>query len=401
MFYFFLEYFRPADPLKMPLVISIVMFVWWATLKNKIWAPQIVCFYLLVAAIAVMGPFAVNNYSLWIGFQSMAVWLIFISVPIIHVADSLRKLRALIDTLIALHCYLAIHALLNNGFGPGGFVEDENDVALSINTILPLAFFSLLTAQTTRGKKVLYAAAIVTMVAGVVATNSRGGFLGLVVAIVACLLFSPRRKLGWTVGAVLLLSGLTVAPDSYWAEMATILVDAESDVGTGAHRKRMWEIAMSMFWSNPVFGVGLNNFQWNVGNYMSGELLEKEGRSYMGTVAHSVYFTILSETGAVGSLLVASIVYFSVKSIRRVFSGARKLLALTDLDARVRANLLETKGMAHGLSCGMIGYGVSGIFLTTFAYPHLWYVVALIVALAKVAEGLVLNSTEPKSSAAR
>ncbi len=127
------------------------------------------------------------------------------------------------------------------------------------------------------------------------------------------------------------------------------------------------------------------------------ELIEHEGRSYMGTAAHSVYFTILAETGAAGALLIGAIAYFSVKSIRSVLAGARRLEALPGLDANTRANLLEIKGMAYGLGGGMIGYGVSGIFLTAFVYPHFWYVVALIVALAKVTEEMVRDNASPQS----
>jgi len=399
--YLFLEYVRPLNPLGVPLAISVVLFIWWMTLKTKVWAPQLVCLYLLVAAIAVMGPFAANNFAIWTGFRSMVAWLLCISIPMACFANSLRKIRVLVNALIALHCYLGLYALLGSGRGPGGFVGDENDVALAINTVMPLAFFSLLTAQTARGK-LFYAAAVVTMVAGVVATSSRGGFLALVAVIVFCFLFSPRKRLGLAIGAALLLVGLPVVPESYWTEMATIALDLDSEQeGTGGQRLRLWGVAMDMFWSNPIFGVGLNNFEYNVKNYVSAELWEKDPRRYLGQTMHSVYFTILAETGAVGSLLVAAITYFSVKSIRSVLAGARKIEALTDLDAETRANLLQIKGTAYGLGGGMIGYGVSGIFLTAFAYPQFWYAVALIVALEKVAEGIVANSSGPKSAAVR
>lgn len=324
LIYLFLDYVRPVDPLGIPLVISLVLFIWWMTLKRKVWAPQVVCLYLLVAAIAVMGPFAVNNFAVWIGFRSMVAWLLCISIPMMYFANSLRKVRVLINALIALHGYLGLHALLRGGVGPGGIVGDENDVALAINTMVPLAFFSLLTAQTARGK-LFYLAAVVSMVAGLVATNSRGGFVGLVAVVVFCFLFSPRRRLGLAIGAVLLLVGLAIVPGSYWTEMATIAPDAvDSEAGTGAQRMRLWGIAIDMFWSNPILGVGLNNFEYNVKSYVSAALWEEDPRRYLGQAAHSVYFTILSETGAVGSLLVAAITYFSVKSIRSVLAGARR-----------------------------------------------------------------------------
>jgi len=381
--YLCLEYIRPAYPLGIPMIISIVLFLWWLKLKEKIWVPQVVYFYLLIAVIAVMGPFAVNNFSVWMGFESMFAWLACISIPMLHLADSVRKLRVLINTLIGLHCYLAVHALLHNGFGPGGFVGDENDVALAINVMIPVAFCSALNAQTTR-VKVLYWAATVVLVAGVVATKSRGGFLGLVAVIGYCFFFSPRKKAGLLIGGLLCAAGFFLIPGSYWEEMGTINEAAESDIGTGAHRKRLWGVAMNMFFANPIFGVGLNNFPWNAGEYMSAELIEHEGRSYSGTAAHSVYFTILAEVGAAGSLVVAAIAYYSVKSTRAIIKKVKEMEVSQNLVAQVRPTILEVKGMAYGLGGGMIGYAVSGIFLTAFVYPHFWYVVALIVAVERV-----------------
>jgi O-antigen ligase len=176
--------------------------------------------------------------------------------------------------------------------------------------------------------------------------------------------------------------------------MATIAGEAESDVGTGAHRMRLWGVAMEIFWANPLFGVGLNNYPFTVGDYMPAELLEKEGRSYGGQAAHSLYFTILSETGVVGSVLVGAIAYFSIRDVRTVLRRTRK--AEKSVDAKSHGDLLEIRGMAYGLCGGMVGFGVAGVFLTAFAYPHFWYVVALVVSLVKLTERLNTRSTDGK-----
>lgn len=387
--YFILDYGRPVNPLGMPLVISVVLFIWWATLKDKIWVPQMYCFYVLLGVIAVMGPFAVNNFSVWIGFQSMVAWLACIAIPLMYFADSLRKIRVLVNTLILLHCYLSGYAMLHSGFGPGGHVGDENDVALSLNVTIPLAFCAFLGARTMRGK-VSYLLACVVMIAGVVATNSRGGFLGLVAVFLYCFIFSPRKKLGLVLGAMLCLGGLLFIPESYWEEMGTISRDAANeDVGTGAHRKHLWATATNMFLSHPLFGVGIDNFQWNAGDYMPEEVREKEGRSYAGTSAHSVYFTILAETGSAGVLVVGAIVYFSVRSIRQTLRLANKIELETNREES-RADVLEIRARAYGFGGGMIGFGVSGIFLTAFEYPHLWYLAAFVVAIMNVTERLRL-----------
>lgn len=388
--YLILDYGRPVNPLGMPLMISVVLFFWWLTLKDKVWAPQVYCFYLLLAVIAVMGPFAVNNFSVWIGFQSMVAWLACVAVPLMTFASSLRKIRVLFNTLILLHCYLSGYAVLHSGFGPGGHVGDENDVALSINVTIALAFCASLAARTMRGK-VCYLLACVVMIVGVVATNSRGGFLGLVAVLLYCFIFSPRKKLGLVLGGVLVLGGLFFIPGSYWEEMSTISRDAaDENIGTGAHRKHLWDTATNMFLAHPLFGVGLGNFQWNAGEYMSEELREKEGRSYAGTVAHSVYFTILAETGMAGVLVVGAIVYFSVRSLRRTLQLASKIDRGT-ITEESRADVLEVRAMAYGLGGGMIGFGVSGVFLTAFMYPHFWYLTAFIVTVMKVTERLQVN----------
>lgn len=385
--YFILDYGRPANPLGMPLVISIILLFWWIKLRDKIWLPQVYCFFLILGVIAVMGPFAVNNFSVWMGFQNMVAWLACIAVPLMHFADSLRKIRVLVNTLIVLHCYLSGYAMLHSGFGPGGHVGDENDVALSLNVTIPLAFCAFLSARTMLSKG-CYLLACVVMIAGVVATNSRGGFLGLVAVLLYCFIFSPRKKLGLALGLALCLGGLVFVPESYWAEMDTISRDAANEnVGTGAHRKHLWATATNMFLSHPLFGVGINNFQWNAGEYMPEELREKEGRSYAGTSAHSVYFTILAETGLAGVLVVGAIVYFSVRSIRHILRLASKI-ELETITEESRADVLEIRAMAYGFGGAMIGFGVSGIFLTAFEYPHLWYLAAFIVAILKVTERL-------------
>lgn len=385
--HFILDYGRPANPLGMPLVISICLFVWWVTLKDKIWVPQVYCLFLMLAVIAVMGPFAVNNFSVWLGFQNMVAWLACIAVPLMHFANSLRKIRVLVNTLIVLHCYLSGYAMLHSGFGPGGHVGDENDVALSLNVTIPLAFCAFLGARTMRGKA-SYLLACVVMIAGVVATNSRGGFLGLVAVFVYCFIFSPRKILGLTLGIVLGVGGLLFIPETYWEEMGTISRDAANeDVGTGAHRRHLWATATNMFLSHPLFGVGIDNFQWNAGDYMPDDLREKEGRSYTGTSAHSVYFTILAETGIAGVVVVCAVVYFSVKSILSTLCLANRIESEASTE-ELREDLLEIRARVYGFGGGMMGFAVSGVFLTAFEYPHLWYMAAFIVAIMKVTERL-------------
>ena len=44
LLYLILEYARPANPMKIPMIISIILFFMWTTLPEKNWSPQIICF---------------------------------------------------------------------------------------------------------------------------------------------------------------------------------------------------------------------------------------------------------------------------------------------------------------------------------------------------------------------
>lgn len=66
--YLFMEYARPANPMHIPMVLSTILLLNWVFIAKKVWNRQIICLLILLAIIAVMGPFAINNYSVFWGF---------------------------------------------------------------------------------------------------------------------------------------------------------------------------------------------------------------------------------------------------------------------------------------------------------------------------------------------
>src|SRR5437867_5781971 len=106
--YMIMEYGRPANPMHIPMLISAILFFKWLQLPKKHWNPQIICFFLLLGVIAVMGPFAVNNFTVLWDFLEMTVLLLCICVPTIHVVNSMNKLSVLINALIALFVYIVV-----------------------------------------------------------------------------------------------------------------------------------------------------------------------------------------------------------------------------------------------------------------------------------------------------
>jgi len=398
LIYLFMEYVRPADPMKIPMVISVILFFSWVTLSRKHWSPQVILFVLLLPVIAVMGPVAKNSYSIFWGFQVMAVQLFCIAVPIIHFVSSLRKVSVYVNTVIAIFTYVAIYAMVHGGQGPGGIIGDENDVALAVTMVIPFAFASIFSART-RMHKVLYVGIVGLMVASVISTYSRGGFLGLIPVLFYCFLLLPKKRTGVAIGIVLVAGVLMFAPQSYWDEMATIERDAvDTEQGTGALRRDYWEIAWRMFLDNPIVGVGLDNFTWNIPEYQSEEQYGRMGRGFAGSAAHSIYFTLLAELGIAGAFIFTALVWYDVQdtgsTIKAIRGWKGMKTGLVGGGRTLAGDLGTAEYYAHAIRASLLGYLVSGVFLSVFTYPHFWLLTALTVALRLATEKRIRDAPE-------
>lgn len=413
--YLGMEYMRPPNPMGIPLVISIALVFVWLSQPKKIWAPQFYCFFALEAVIAVMGPFAENNYNVFMWFRNLGVLLICIVIPLVHVVNTERRFSVFIGGITVVMVYLGLYAITHGGRGPGGHVGDENDTSLALNSFIPLVFLSMFLAKTVL-QRILYGLAVGIMVLGVAATMSRGGFIGLVAALGYCFFLTPSKAKTLALGFVMVLILIPLAPEKYWDEIASIGTEAGNEdprKGTGALRREYWQTAREMFKANPIFGVGAGNFQWEVGNYQTPDQFERLGRSLDGQECHSVYFATLAEIGGAGFGLFLAILWYNVRDLGGMITAKQPLTSdhkwigsfdrlapvkALSVDSAVRLHQSQSVPVeeparigsieqsrltlyAHGLRGGILGFLVSGIFLSAFGYPPFWLLTGLVVAL--------------------
>src|SRR5699024_4569475 len=104
-----------------------------------------------------------------------------------------RRLVAFFNCWIVIHILLALWAITHEGRGTGSFLEDENDLSLALNMAIPYAYYLLQRPGQPALRRMLYMAAVVTLAAGVVMSESRGGFLGLVAVALGIIFFSRHR----------------------------------------------------------------------------------------------------------------------------------------------------------------------------------------------------------------
>jgi O-antigen ligase len=201
--------------------------------------------------------------------QSILLGFVIIYFVVAAEVRSVARIKGVIKVLILVHVIVAaLNPLLFTDPGTrhyittGSFLGDGNDFALSLDVVVPLCLFLLLDS-TKMLHKVFWGGALLILVAAVVATQSRGGTLGLA-ATGAYYWSKSNRKLPMAIiGMVAVIGILAMAPGAYFARLATI---GDTTEGSAQGRLTAWSAAIRMAADNPLFGVGAAHFGIKIGN---------------------------------------------------------------------------------------------------------------------------------------
>ena len=319
---------------------------------------QIKCIFYFILLLILLVPFAKNNYYAFNTAKTMILYTPFIFTMVISI-DSIQRLKLIINIMIILMTYIASYSIFNGGVGPGNYFNDENDVSLYINMWLPFSYFLLLQEKSIK-KKLLYLFSILIGLVAIIITFSRGGFVGLICMAFIAWLVSPKKKI--TLVLILICSAFIyyLSSETYLKEMSTITNTSDSTVN---ERILSWEAGWEMFLDNPL-GVGGNNFQVNFPHYQSKEFK----RGMYGRVAHSLWFTLIPETGVIGIFIYLFLIF-------RNFSDSIfiKSNSLGVDEEQKYFNCLSISFIAS-----MVGYFASATFISVLYYAHYWYITGLI-----------------------
>jgi hypothetical protein len=215
-------------------------------------------------------------------------------------------------------------------------------------------------------KLVAWLGALVLVLA-IIATQSRGGTLGLVAVLVYLWWRSPRKLPAMVAIGVLAVGALIFAPPEYFTRMQT-MHDTASD-GSAQGRINAWKGAIGMGVKNPL-GIGAGHFgaRW-------------------GLTAHSTYMLAFAELGPLGFWCILMLVLGNLRSNARLRG---QLLARGAVNAS--ESLRHSIRQLDLLNAAMVGFAVSGAFLSATYYPHVYVLSALLISarlLAARQAGLV------------
>ncbi len=360
-----LEYARPpvVSQLKFQMLVLLLVPVAWLLSPSRPWSRMLTLQALYLIWCVKSLPIASNYFSVYVTSRLMYGYLA-VGLAITWVGSNLIQLRRLLWLWLVVMTYQAIWALTHGGRGTGGMLGDENDLALACGTALPVALAGL---ERMRGRaRIAMGVMAILMLSAVVASFSRGGFVGLVVS-VGYLVFSSGHRLRSaaliTAGALLFV---TLAPKEYLDELRTI---QDTDDGTAKGRKFLWTAAYNMWLDHPILGVGAGNASYQIGRYQPKDFQggEYQERDWSGMALHSAWFTLLAEQGSVGVLIFTLMILHQFSLIRRL---RREVRSRGDVPEDLRR---EVETFALGLNGSVVAFIGSGLFLSVLYYPYIWY----------------------------
>jgi len=370
------EIFTFLLPLRPLLLTGLLLVAWAVTIPARPFPPPWsepevrVTLCLLGYAIATI-PFSIwpgESVEFVSGFSKVVVFV----VVLVHCVRSARQITTIVWAVLV--AALVLQLAILTGMGAAVSAEgdrawatstyDPNDIAFIMACVLPLAFF-----RASSGKGVTkYTAGVIAFLCVVTAvkTESRGGFIALVV-VGAMLLLKSRGRLRWILASLAFATLLGFASTSHWDRIATLWGDASDEVsqyeaaGLSAARWQTWKNTTVLAVSYLPLGSG------------AGTNVTAEGWSHGGSgkweAAHNSFLQIAVEMGIPGLTMFVMLLCGAIRSCRQL--------------VRTATGDAESNWIANGLEISLYAYIVGAFALSQAYAPILYLLLGLTACLRR------------------
>jgi len=300
-------------------------------------------------------------------FQSLIEFskVIAVFIVMVNVVRTEKRLQRLLLLVLAVSCVLSASAVSDYIHGNlsmrgqriagliGGLFSNPNDLALHLVTMIPISV-ALLLGSRGGTRKIAFLGCSLLLTAGLVATFSRGGFIGFV-CVVGILVWklAKRNRAIFAVAALILLTlALTLAPGDYRQRLTTTSDD--SALTRTDDLKRSIVVAAR----HPLFGVGMDNYV-----------------IYSNTAhaTHNSYTQVAAEMGLIAFFIYLAFLVAPFKGLRKVEQTMRNVAR------KPRAYYL-----AIGLQASLVGYMVVSFFASVAFVWYVYYLVAYAICLQRL-----------------
>lgn len=388
-FYLFLEYVRPVS------VYPALDVLPWSQSTILL---AITCYFLeggkirfdlltrlVLVYTVVIGASTLTAYSPGVAIDGYELWISWVLVFLIiaNIVNTEQRFLVFMFMFLLWNMKMAQHGVrswASIGFhfrdwgatgGPGWF-ENSGEFGIEMDVFMPLAicFLIALRRYLASWKVVALAVFPTAAVVSMVASSSRGAVIGGAAA--AIWLFAGSK---YRLRAALSLSALGILAYALLpAEQLNRFQAAGSD-HTSTTRLTYWRHGLEMLRDHPLLGIGYNN--WLV--------YYRTNINVHGQVSHNIFIQCASELGLAGLCVLLTIIIASFVVNRRTRAIAAQLPDGGFLDQ-----------MARGLDAALVGFIVSGSFVTVLYYPYLWVNLAMTAALHTAARARI-PATAPRA----
>lgn len=248
--------------------------------------------------------------------------------------------------------------------GAPGWFQNSGEFGIQMCVIVPISLYFALGVRKKVKLPVFLALLVlpVTGLMGAIASSSRGAVLGLAGVGLWMMARSKHRVRAFV--------GLAFAGALVVALMPEEQKERFSNSGTddtSVLRLTYWKRGLAMANEYPVLGVGHENW---LPYYLStyGRSLQRGERVQL---PHNIFVEALAELGYSGLFAL----FFLMGGTATLNARTRKLAGRLGPDGQLAMHL------ARGFDGALIGYAISGFFVTVLYYPYFWINLGFTVAL--------------------
>jgi probable O-glycosylation ligase (exosortase A-associated) len=359
----------------------------------------------LIVGVAVLIGWAFQGFGSWragrgkpvvLAFLAFTAWFIFSAAQALDPTRSFNSLwelskfvlpffvgvtlmkgekdwRPLLWTIVLAQGYVSLEQNINyvlKGYntaaeGFGGM--DNNCFGVSLVTVLGPAMALALSSKTRSGRW-LAAAAAAFILHTTLLTFSRGAMVGLVAVAITAFVMMPKRPKYIGAMVIALLLAIRFTGPQLAERYASAFASEQERDGSSQSRLDLWRDCLTVIEQYPLFGVGPANWPIVASSY----------GWPAGKSAHSVWMETAAETGVPGAL--ALMLFFGLAGIK--------------LWPIARARLTETNRyeviLAGGVVLSIVGFAVSGQFVSVPGLEVPYYIVMLGAVMLKCRSGEVV-----------
>ncbi len=248
--------------------------------------------------------------------------------------------------------------------GAPGWFQNSGEFGIQMCVLFPVAIYFALGVRPYISKFVffLFLGFAGTAVASAIASSSRGALVGLA-GVALWMLARGKYKVRGTI-ALLVLGGATYAliPNEQRDRLS-----ASGDDSTSQSRLRYWTRGIEFANDHPFIGIGYANWMPYYTKVWGAKLEDRE----IIQLPHNFMIEALAELGYTGLFALLFLIFGTFWLNAKTRALARKL----GDEGRLSWHL------ATGLDGALIGYMISGSFVTVLYYPYLWVNLAMTVAV--------------------